>query len=467
MERRRISAPSIDQQDDQLDDIEEGTDRFDIDPDNLLFLDKGLRAAQIEASENASKLAAKEQDRGKRKREISARRLTQRMVDRAKPGEKEYTIKSALPGFGLRVRPSGEKRFILVYKAATGRFRRFTIGDARLMKLEEAETEALELRHRIRAGEDPQKEKQTRRDFTLDDFVRRYIEEHVRNGLSPAWGREVERILSKFALPHLGNCAVADITRRDLMRCAELGSTAQVRHKIRAVLSGLYTFGVQMDYVEKNILVGSKRFDRPRSRERVLDDRELSAVWHASFKLNDPWGHFGRLLILTGQRRSEVAGIHWNEIDLETKEWKLPEERMKNRQKHVVPLTDIMIDFLSSAPNQTGYVFESPRVSGRPVSGFSKAVERWKNEAKFHDWRVHDLRRTVASNLGKLGVAPHVIEAAIAHMSGVISGIAAVYNRHKYEDEKRQALEQWHEMLMEIVSKEYEPFVDPQDDIVL
>lgn len=467
----RINASTDDPRPQKVEDeatrIDQLAAEYDIAPEDIIVVDINTRKAFDEFDQNIKRDVERDRKRSERIKARARRRLNQRIVDRALPEDKEYTINSDLPGFGLRIRPTGQKRYVMVYKARKGRFRRYTIGDAASMKFDEAYNRALELRGRIRDGEDPQNDRRQQQDFTLNAFFLCYVTDYVRSSLSPAWAKETERLFSKFAANKLGEYSVVDLTRRDLISCAEKGSTQHVRHKIRAVLSSLYSWGTQMGYVDENILAGSKRFDRPKSRDRVLDDRELAAVWVASFELNDPWGAFCRFMILTGQRRSEVAALHWKEIDLETREWVLPPKRMKNRQSHTVPLTNIMLEFLHSLENQNGFVFESPRVSGRPVCGFSKAVERWKSEAGFHDWRMHDLRRTVASNMGKIGVLPHVIEAVIAHKTGVISGIAAVYNRHKYEDEKRQALGQWNEYLMEIVSREYEPFVSPDDGIVL
>jgi len=251
------------------------------------------------------------------------------------------------------------------------------------------------------------------------------------------------------------------------MRCAQSGSTEHVRQKIRAVLSALYTWGTEMGEIDGNILKGSRSFLKPNSRDRVLSDHELWAAWSATSKLNSPWGEYFRFLILTGQRRSEVAAIHWREVDLEQLVWHIPGERMKNRDNHSVPITPAMHEFLSTAENQKGYLFQSTRESNQPISGFSKAVKRWKEEANFDGWRLHDLRRTVATNLGKIGIAPHVIEAVIGHRSGTISDIAKVYNRHQYEVEKLDALTRWHEYLFEVLAQDFKPIVRPEDDIML
>ena len=162
-----------------------------------------------------------------------------------------------------------------------------------------------------------------------------------------------------------------------------------------------------------------------------------------------------------------MVGLHWREIDKDQMLWRIPADRMKNREDHSVPITPMMWEFLSSTPNQRGFIFESTREPNQPVSGFSKAVKRWKDEAKFDEWRLHDLRRTVATNMGKIGIAPHIIEAVIGHRSGTISGIARVYNRHRYEVEKLDALEKWNEHLLSVAAMEFEPFVRIRDDVCL
>ena len=188
-----------------------------------------------------------------------------------------------------------------------------------------------------------------------------------------------------------------------------------------------------------------------------------------------PFGPFSKLLLLTGARRDEVASARWSEFDLAAKAWTIPKERAKNGVAHEVPLSEAALRILGALPRieagrrSAGLVFTTNGVT--PVSGFSKAktaidaailaarrergVQLGRDPATVQapeEWTFHDLRRTVASGMAGLGFPPHVVEAALNHRSGTIKGVAAVYNRYSYADEKRAALDAWSRRLRVIVS---------------
>ena len=187
-------------------------------------------------------------------------------------------------------------------------------------------------------------------------------------------------------------------------------------------------------------------------------------VWKASEKIGHPWEPIIKLLLLTAQRRSEVAEMRWSELDLEQASWTIPAERTKNKRTHQVPLTSIAVKLLQSLPrltyqNQNGKILESPFVftttGNTPVSGLSKAkvkLDRAVLDARLEDdenaddlphWTFHDLRRTATTGMARLGIHPHVADAVLNHKEGTIRGVAAVYNRHAYLEERRRALEGW------------------------
>jgi integrase len=195
----------------------------------------------------------------------------------------------------------------------------------------------------------------------------------------------------------------------------------------------------------------------------VLDDRELKLVWTAATALGWPFDPVVRLLTVTGQRRGEVVGMRWSEIDLEKKVWSLPATRTKNRRPHVVPLSSAAIDILKSLPrieNGAGLVFpaRADRRTNRgknsvPVSGFSRAKIRIdhaiaelaeaEGSAPLAQFGLHDLRRSTASGMARLGVDLHVIERCLNHVSGSFGGIVGVYQKHKFEDGMRRAMDVW------------------------
>jgi integrase len=181
------------------------------------------------------------------------------------------------------------------------------------------------------------------------------------------------------------------------------------------------------------------------SRDRVLSDEEVRAVWHACEALGSPFGALIRLLILTGQRRGEVGEMRWSEVDLAGKMWVLPKERCKNKKAHSVPLSRLAVEIFESLPRiYAAQDFVFTITGSAPVTGFARAKERL--DAMLPDmaaWTLHDLRRSFASGCARLGIAVHVVEAALNHRGGAIKGVAAVYNRYSYDAEKRRCVEAW------------------------
>jgi integrase len=197
-------------------------------------------------------------------------------------------------------------------------------------------------------------------------------------------------------------------------------------------------------------MAGMERPSGPASRDRVLEDWELKLVWQASHKLGSPFGPLVRLLILTGARREEVAGLSWAELREDAAMWHLPAERAKKGNPLDLPLTSLALQELAALKGKgdkwprKGLLFST--TGKTPVSGFSKAKARLDAEiAKLNEgealnaWRLHDLRRTLATGMQRLGVRFEVTEAILNHVSGAKSGVAGVYQRHNWADEKRTA----------------------------
>src|SRR5262249_53059037 len=150
-----------------------------------------------------------------------------------------------------------------------------------------------------------------------------------------------------------------------------------------------------------------------------------------------------KMLVFTGQRRGEVTGMRWSEIDWERRIWTIPSLRSKNQQSHEVPLSEPVLQLLRSMPRFLGSDYVFTTTGNTTISGFSRAKRRVYAAVGTTDWRTHDLRRTAASGMARLGTPPHVVEKVLNHKSGTISGVAAVYNRYGYEAEKREALARW------------------------
>ena len=205
--------------------------------------------------------------------------------------------------------------------------------------------------------------------------------------------------------------------------------------------------------VEVNPVIGTNKATEERSRDRVLRDAELVEIWNAC--RDDDYGRIVRLLILTGQRREEVGAMAWREINFSNHQWSLPGERTKNRLPHDVPLSDAAINVLRLVPRRERRESAFGQGSGG-FSGWSRAkkglddrindarVEQLgKGAEQLAPWRIHDIRRTVATGMGDIGVQPHIVEAVLNHISGHKAGVAGIYNRAIYAPEKRAALERW------------------------
>jgi integrase len=186
-----------------------------------------------------------------------------------------------------------------------------------------------------------------------------------------------------------------------------------------------------------------------RSRDRVLNDDEICRFWDGCERLGWPFGPAYQLLLVTGQRRNEVAGMRWEDVDLDDGVWTIPREETKTTRQHEVFLAPLAVELLRGLPCLGEYAITT---NGRtPVSGFSASKKRLDDIIGISDWRLHDLRRTAASKMAEIGVAPHVIDKVQNRATGAISGVAAAYNRHEHRQEKRDALYAWGKALDAII----------------
>src|SRR5262244_4176458 len=177
------------------------------------------------------------------------------------------------------------------------------------------------------------------------------------------------------------------------------------------------------------------------ARDRVLDDNELAQVILAARKIGRPYGGIVKLLALTGQRREEVSRLQWNELDLAQRVWTLPKSRTKNEKAHVVHLSEQSMAVLARADQPGPFVFSLLGI--KHFQEFSRAKRQLDQLSGVTGWRLHDLRRTCVSGMARLGIAPHVADKILNHQSGTISGVAAVYQRHEFLAERKEALERW------------------------
>jgi len=365
----------------------------------------------------------------------------------------------ALPGFGLRIRAGGKRTWIVQYRLGAKQ-RRLSLGSTTSMELEAARVEARRALSKVGLAVDPQAEKakaRTDASITLGALIDRHLDVK-RSKLRPRSYSEVQRHLKKdWASLHgqpITALTRADVANRLSILTKSNGPVAADR--ARSALSSFFTWAVKEGLTENNPVIATTPPAVPRARERTLPDHELVEVWNAC--RDDAYGRIVRLLILTGQRREEVGGILWPEVDQKKALWSLPPHRTKNHRAHDVPLSDRALDIIAGVPQRTDRDLLFGEGEGA-FSGWSRAkasLDRRIQEARgkaagskkpnaMPAWRLHDLRRTFATRLADLGVGPHVIEAILNHVSGAKAGVAGTYNRSVYAAERRTALTLWAE----------------------
>jgi integrase len=338
-----------------------------------------------------------------------------------------------------------------------GKHRRITIGATKAVGLPQARRTAQELYARVKLKQDPAGEAQERLAQTIETLAAvlpRYLQAR-RARLRPNTYRHLERHLLVNFKP-LHSRQLTAITRRDVAaRLSEIeaGHGAVTRDRARASLSALFAWCIREGLVDANPVVGTAQAGVNVRRDRVLSDDELRGIWNAAGD-----GHFGaivRLLMLTGQRREEIGGLRWSEVDLGEGVVTLSAERTKNRRAHTIPLTAAARAIIEAQPRRFGrdmiFGLGQGSFSGW---GFAKLNLEARIEPPLAPWRLHDLRRTVATRMADLGVQPHVIEVVLNHVSGHKAGVAGVYNRSSYDREVLAALTLWGHHVSAIIGGE-------------
>ena len=365
------------------------------------------------------------------------------------------------PGLSLRVSPSGSRTFVFNYRVGSGSTdkRRMTLGRLPGLSLSEARRMASEVRLRVAQGYDPVVERRNAcgdRSLTVAGLVDRFIEGYCERH-QVTW-RQTESFLRNHVVSRYGRYRAGDLTRSDVFRVLDdLTASGKDRtaNLVQAHLRKCYNWGISRDLVEFNPVSGIERQGRERSRDRVLSDGEVVRIWEAADEIGGVKGAFVKMLFLTGQRISEVAGMTWGEVDLAGATWGLDRERTKMDRAHLVPLSGQALAVLDSLPRieGVGHVFSSGRRGDKAFSGFSKLKAEIDRISGVSGWRFHDIRRTVASGCAKIGVSQHILSRILNHASHG-DGITGVYNRFSYGDEKRRALSAWANVLDGMVGGE-------------
>ncbi len=265
----------------------------------------------------------------------------------------------------------------------------------------------------------------------------------------PRWGERPIRGITKHDVNELLD---AKASGRERARKGSTGGSAIQANRTLTRLRTLFGWAAAQDLVDADPTAGVLLRGKERARDRVLDDNEVGWFWRGAESAGWPYGAIFRVLLLTAQRESEVAGMLWPEVDLGKQIWTIPRERTKSDRAHTVHLSSFAAEILGGLPRIGDLVF--PSRAGHPVSSFAKPKARLDAAmtaqlrksrgdlaADLAPWIVHDLRRTATTIMARLNVAPHVADKILNHSAGTIRGVAATYNRFAYLDERMAALE--------------------------
>jgi integrase len=374
---------------------------------------------------------------------MARKALTQQTVEKLRP-DPTKTIERPdhlYPALRLIVQPTGSRAFA-VRTRIIGKPVKITLKDVGL-DLARARAATRDLLAKVAAGEDPRQAKRKVRSTTLGgvaelylkataDQVRRktQVERHLRRDWAPLHSRPIAEIRK------------GEIAARLLEIKEDHGAIAANRS--RTTLYNLFEWAVDHDLLEANVVASTRRPLRkePR-RSRILTPDERRQVWAATEGGGD-YDVIVRLLILTGQRKNEVAGMCWSELNLDKAVWSLPQERTKNSLAHLVPLSRQAVELIRAQPRRAGRDFVFGQGAG-PYAGWSQSKARLDRRSGVTGWTLHDLRRTVVTGMNdELGIAPHVVEAVINHISGEAKkGVAGTYNLAQYLRERTEALQAW------------------------
>jgi integrase len=393
--------------------------------------------------------------------------LTARHIESLKPREKRYEVfDTDVPGLAMRVTPKGHKSWTLFYRHH-GRLRRYTIGDYPDKTLAEARRIATRERGRIVDGADPAGEKKDER-ATYGDTVGELYKQFKKASEKMRSWPEQRRIFENEVLPKWRHLRVKDITRRQIRELVEAKAedAPVMANRLLARISRFFSYAIEKDWIEANPAFRIGRPGDETTRDRVLTRDELKVLWKAlheteakdkngkelarlSQTLNDAF----IVMLLTAQRMGEVCGMRWEDVDLGSAWWTIPAESSKNLVPHRVPLNAQVLEVLKRRQETASgkHVFTNDGLSS--VAARAKKAASALSKGLGFSFRAHDLRRTAASYMAEAGVDRFHIAHVLNHRSVTHSTVTAIYDRYRYDKEKRVALETWAAVLSRIAAR--------------
>lgn len=411
-------------------------------------------------------------------------KLTAKVVENATtpaPGVQIDLFDASFPAFGLRV-GGRRKTWFIIYRYG-GKQKRHTIGHFPTLSLSDARTAAGKALEKLDEGIDPATARDAAKESAVaavetfedaaDDFLTKYAERHHKRPEQTRW------FLEHYVVPRWRGRPVAGIRKRDVLdlldELTEQGK-GQAANRVLDVLRKMFNWRLDRmdDEAAYNPCARVKAPVPAVLRDTTLNDSHIRAIWAASDKAGYPWGPLVKVLLLTGQRRSEVAGMRWRDLDLDRKLWSLPASQTKAARAHLVPLSPAVVAILESLPRfvldplskgdeaaepiPCEFVFTT--LGDRPVSGFGKAKQRLdtaatkeqkEGELPLPEWRLHDIRRTVVTGLSALGVPEIVKQRIVNHAPRGVT--QRHYDHHAYINEKADALNAWSNYILSATTK--------------
>ena len=376
-------------------------------------------------------------------------------------GQRDYTDPKEA-GFSVRVSYRGTKTYSVMYRIrGNPKKRRATIGIVGDISLADARERAQEIKKHARRGIDLLENEQrleaesrlaeARRDEDSIKVVSALFIERYAKKNQKYWF-QTKAIFDTCVLPKWRDRSIGSIERRDvveLLDWIEDRSGIYRANRTLAAIRKMFNWAlVERAIIETTPIVPGMSRGKETKRDRVLSEGELLAIWESTDKTGYPYGSLDKLLILTGQRLGEVSKMRWEHIDLNNKVWTLPASSTKANRRHEVPLSEKAIEVITALPCTGEYVFSSGRIGDKPINGHSKSKATLDKESGVKNWRRHDYRRTVATNISRLHFTRFVIERILNHAD---NSVTAVYDHGGYLDEKREALDAWANKLQSII----------------
>lgn len=390
------------------------------------------------------------------------KKFTETGVKRIRPdpsGKRLEFTDTIVPNLALRITASGTKSFSSVFRIL-GKQRRYHIGDFPTFSVQQARTIARETRQDVALGIDPiakrkakirAQQKESEEGITVKGLSEQYIERDCKPK-NRTW-KGTQQTFDKHILPALGDMRVDELKRKHVIKLLEKITRSKHPHAANHVLTAIkrmYNWAIEVDELEYNPCNQIKKPLRTTRRDRYFNDEECKAFWlTCEEKIDYPYGPLLQLLLLLGQRRGEISKLQWNHIDFNEKLIRFPAENVKNKKNHEIPLPDMAIEIIQRLPRfKNGkYVFTTSH-GKRPVDGFGKVKSSIQEHFHAEDWRYHDLRRSCATGLARLGVRRDTLRHILNHSD---NSVTAIYDRYGYMAEKRHALNLWARHLQNLI----------------